>query len=215
MTYCGDDDAECGLPCWTMLRGSDVYERAYAIQTRRAAHVFRSWSLTCRYYRNAQDLLRYEYSRALDLAILTWGSTVCIDTDRGARAISWISEHIDQQDPDLGEASRLLSACANIDFSTDPRLIFVTLSDLADVDLSRRNLAILKHEAEILNRMDGATFYASFNAFLGRLKDKMRDASPTVLTATEQDMHRRILEGIRNLQMHALDMENMERTEDV
>lgn len=215
MTHRKGNDAECGLPCWTQLMESDVYERAYAIQTRRAAHVFRSWSLTCRYYRNAQDLLRYEYSRALDLAILTWGSTVCIDTDRGGRAISWISDHLDQNDPDLGEASRLLSACANIDFSTDPRLIFVTLADLADVDLSRRNLAILKYEAEILHRMNGATFHASFNAFLGRLKDKMRGVSPTVLTATEQDMHRRILEGIRNLQMYSLDMENQERIDDV
>lgn len=215
MTHCKGNDAECGLPCWTQLMESDVYERAYAIQTRRAAHVFRNWSLTCRYYRNAQDLLRYEYSRALDLAILTWGSTVCIDTDRGGRAISWISDHLDQNDPDLGEVARLLSGCANVDFSADPRLILVTLADLADIDLSRHNLAILKNEAVIRHRMDGSTFYASFNEFLRRLKGKMRDVSPTMLSAIELHMHRSILEGIRSLQMHALDMENMERTEDV
>lgn len=211
MTLPCDDMQNRISPCWTRLAGSQIYEHAYLTQSSRAEHVFRNWSLTCRYYRNAQDLLQYDYSRALDIAILAWGSTLCID---GALAISWANNHLDRDDPDLGEVNRILNGCAEIDPSLDPRLLLTTLGDLADVELSKHNFSMIKRDFLIQHRMDVRTFYTSFGEFLFRLKDRLRNAPTNNLNAKEQQMLRGILEGIRSLQFHMLDEENKEGTSD-
>ncbi|MFX4300112.1 hypothetical protein ACOK01_24555 [Pseudosulfitobacter pseudonitzschiae] len=144
----------------------------------------------------------YEYGRALDLAILSWGSITCIEDDRANQAVSWVAGHVGEDDPDLPETSRLLTSCAEMDFSGDPRLIFVTLADLSDLEVSQQNLQLIKQESEARYRMDAITFYTSFSDFLSRVKANVQAASESGLSKTESHMRHEILNGIKDLQSH-------------